>query len=200
MASVDSVWSSRKIAKLACENVIYMYLTGNEKPDFRTICNFKRECKGLLEETFKKTVVVAKAAGIATLGHISTDGTKLKANASNSYTLSNEELEEIRRTIDRGIPVDEEEDRLYGDKRGDELLPELDSPEKIRKKLKELEEASGKSVKRATKHLIEQYAHGDARQREKIREKLEKAKEELTTSGQTAVSLSDPEARFIYGE
>lgn len=144
--------------------------------------------------------MVAKAAGIATLGHISTDGTKLKANTSNSYTLSNEELEEIRRTIDRGIPVDEEEDRLYGDKRGDELLPELDSPEKIRKKLKELEEASGKSVKRATKHLIEQYAHGDARQREKIREKLEKAKEELTTSGQTAVSLSDPEARFIYGE
>jgi len=81
--------------------------------------------------------VVAKAAGIATLGHISTDGTKLKANASNSYTLSNEELEEIRRIIDRGIAVDEEEDRLYGDKRGDELPPELDSPKKIRKKLKE---------------------------------------------------------------
>ncbi|MGC9445422.1 MAG: transposase, partial [Candidatus Methanospirareceae archaeon] len=98
---------------------------------------------------------------------------------------------------DRGIAVDEEEDRLYGDKRGDELPPELDSPEKIRKKLKELEEASGKSVKRAAKHLIEQYAHGDARQREKIREKLEKAEEELTTSGQTAVSLSDPEARFM---
>ena len=93
--------------------------------------------------------------------------------------------------------VDEEEDRLYGDKRGDELPPELDSPEKIRKKLQELEEASGKRVKRATKHLIEQYAHGDARQKEKILEKLDKAEEEITKSEQRAVSLSDPEARFM---
>ncbi len=33
--------------------------------------------------------------GIVNLGHISTDGTKMKANASNSYTLSKEEIEEI---------------------------------------------------------------------------------------------------------
>nr|CAI64145.1 transposase, truncated [uncultured archaeon]CBH36559.1 hypothetical protein BSM_00360 [uncultured archaeon] len=39
MASADAIWSSRKIAKLAHENVVYMYLTGHEKPDFRTICN-----------------------------------------------------------------------------------------------------------------------------------------------------------------
>jgi len=37
MASVDAVWSSRNIAKLARENVVYMYLAGNDKPDFRTI-------------------------------------------------------------------------------------------------------------------------------------------------------------------
>jgi transposase len=51
-AAIDGVWSSRKIARLAHENVVYMYLTGNEKPDFRTICNFKRECKELIEEVF----------------------------------------------------------------------------------------------------------------------------------------------------
>jgi transposase len=45
MASVDAIWSSRKIAKLAHENVVYMYLTGHEKPDFRTICNFKLPAK-----------------------------------------------------------------------------------------------------------------------------------------------------------
>jgi transposase len=33
-AAIDGVWSSRKIDKLAHENVIYMYLAGNEKPDF----------------------------------------------------------------------------------------------------------------------------------------------------------------------
>jgi transposase len=32
-AAIDGVWSSRKIDKLAHENVVYMYLAGNEKPD-----------------------------------------------------------------------------------------------------------------------------------------------------------------------
>ena len=45
------------------------------------------------------------------LGHISTDGTKIKANASNNYTLSKEEIEEIRKIIERGIAIDEEEDQ-----------------------------------------------------------------------------------------
>jgi len=197
MASVDAVWSSRNIAKLARENVVYIYLAGNDKPDFRTICNFKKECKELIEEAFKTTVVVAKAAGIVKLGHISTDGTKLKANASKMFTLSKAELEEIRKLLERGIAVDKEEDRLYGDKRGDELPPELDIREKIRRKIEEYKEASGKNLKRAAEQLIEQYALGDESQRETILEKLDKAEEEITKSEQSAVSLTDPEARFM---
>jgi transposase len=131
MASIDAVWSSRKIAKLAHENIVYMHLTGNEKPDFRTICNFKKECKELIENAFKETVSIAKALGILNLGHISTDWTKMKANASNNYTLSKEEIEEIKRIIERGIAIDDDEDKLYGDKRGDELPPELNTQEKI---------------------------------------------------------------------
>ncbi|RZN43914.1 MAG: transposase, partial [Methanophagales archaeon ANME-1-THS] len=173
MASIDGVWSSRKIAKLAQENVVYMYLTGNEKPDFRTICNFRKGNKELIEEVFKETVTVAKALQILNLGHISTDGTKMKANASNSYTLSKEELEEIRRIIERGIAVDEEEDRLYGDTKGDELPPEFDTPEKLRKKIEEIEEASGRGLKSAAKKIIERYAQGDERAKEEVMEQLD---------------------------
>jgi transposase len=197
MASVDAVWSSRKIAKLAHENVVYMYLTGNEKPDFRTICNFKKECKELIQNTFKETVTTAKALGILGLGHISTDGSKMKANASNNYTLSKEEIEEIRRIIERGIAIDDEEDKLYGDKRGDELPPELNTQEKLREKIKEIEEASGKKMKNAAKNIIEQHALGDENDKEKVMKKLDKAEEELTKSGQVAVSITDPESRFM---
>lgn len=197
MASIDAVWSSRKIAKLAHENVVYMYLTGNEKPDFRTICNFKKECKELIENAFKKTVSIAKALGILNLGHISTDGTKLKANASNNYTLNKEEIEEIRRIIERGIAIDEEEDKLYGDKRGDELPPELNTQDKIREKIEEIEHARGKKLKRAAKNIIEQHALGDEKQKEKIEEKVKKAEEEIKESEQGAVSLTDPESRFM---
>jgi transposase len=196
-AAIDGVWSSRKIDKLAHENVVYMYLAGNEKPDFRTLCKFRSENKELIEATFKKTVTFAKALGILKLGHLSTDGTKTKANASNDYTLSKAEIEAIREIIKRGIAIDEEEDKLYGDKRGDELPPELDTQQKIREKLKEIEDASNRKLKRAAKKIIEQHALGDAGQKEKIAEQLEKAEEEITESGQVAVSLSDPEARFM---
>ena len=197
MASIDAVWSSRKIAKLAHENVVYMHLTGNDKPDFRTICNFRKDGKELIEAAFKKTVSIAKAMGIANLGHISTDGTKMKANASNGYTLSKEEIEEIKQIIERGIAIDKEEDKLYGDKRGDELPAELDTQEKLREKIKEIEEDSGKKLKSAAKKIIEQHALGDEIDKDVVMKKLDKAEEELTKSGQGAVSITDPESRFM---
>ena len=125
------------------------------------------------------------------------EGTKIKANASNDYTLSEDELRDIRRIVERGIEIDEEEDKLYGDKRGDELPPELNTQEKLRKKIKELEEASGRRLKSAAKRIIEQHALGDELQKEQIEDKLEKAEEELKKSGQKAVSLTDLESRFM---
>jgi len=59
--------------------------------------------------------------GILNLAHLSTDGTKQKANASNNYSLSKEEIEELKQILEQGIAIDKEEDKLYGDKRGDEL-------------------------------------------------------------------------------
>nr|QNO58230.1 hypothetical protein DKLEMCON_00012 [Methanosarcinales archaeon ANME-1 ERB7] len=197
MASADAIWSSRKIAKLAHENVVYMYLTGHEKPDFRTIWNFKKECEELIEAAFKETVTIAKALGILNLEHISTDGTKMKANASNKHTLSKEEIEWIRKIIARGIAIDKEEDKLYGDKRGDELPPELNTQEKIREKIKEIEEASGQKMKGAAKKTIVQHVLGDEKDKATIMKKLDKAEEELTKSGQGAVSITDPESRFM---
>jgi hypothetical protein len=90
MASADAIWSLRMIAKLAHENEVYRYPTGTEKPDFRAICNFKKGPKGLIEAAFKGTVTIAKTLGIPNLGDVSTNGTKMKANASNRYTLSKE--------------------------------------------------------------------------------------------------------------
>jgi len=53
MASIDVIFSSRKIARLTEENLVYMYLSGRDKPDFRTICRFKIECVKQIEEAFK---------------------------------------------------------------------------------------------------------------------------------------------------
>jgi len=55
MVPVDGVFSSRRIAE---ENLVYMYLSGKDKPDFRTICRFKIECAQEIEDAFKMTVKV----------------------------------------------------------------------------------------------------------------------------------------------
>lgn len=237
-AAIDGVWSSRKIAKLACENVIYMYLTGNEKPDFRTIALFRSGNKDLVERTFKTVVAVAYKLGILDLGHLSTDGTKIKASASNNHVLSKEDIDWIREIIERGIRIDEEEDRLYGDRRGDELPPDLDTQEKIRrrveeiekamdeelsenenkndelphineqekqkkieekiqKKIEEIEQSRGKRLKSAAKKIIKAHALGDEKQKRGIMEKINKVEEEIEKNGQDAVSVTDPESRFM---
>jgi len=49
-ASVNGVFSSWRIARLAKENVVYMYLSGRDKPDLRTICRLKkRKCSKEIE-------------------------------------------------------------------------------------------------------------------------------------------------------
>ena len=200
-ASIDGMWSSRKIAKLARENFIYVYLTGNKKPDFRTICLFRKDNKELIERTFKKVVAVANGLGLLNLGHLSTDGTKIKANASNNHVLSKEDIEWIKEIIEKGIKVDEEEDKLYGDKRGDELPEELSDLEKMREKvqekIEEMEKSKGKKLRLAGKKLVEKHALGNEKQKEKIEKKLEKMSEEIEKSGQKAVSVTDPESRFM---
>lgn len=92
MASVDGVFSSRRIARLAEENVIYMYLSGMDKPDFHTICRFKIECNKQIEEAFKMTVNVAKSMDMVQLNHVAIDGTKIKANASPTNLINQKEI------------------------------------------------------------------------------------------------------------
>src|SRR5665648_256123 len=60
MASIDGVFSSRKIMKLTNENFVYTYLSGVESPDFRTILRFKIQARRLIEKAFQTTVHTAK--------------------------------------------------------------------------------------------------------------------------------------------
>lgn len=195
LAYTDCVFSSRKIAKLAEENVIYMYVTGNEKPDFRTICNFKIECKFLIAIAFLETVYFARSLGMTKLGKLPIDGTIIKANASNQHSISEKELELVQSLIDKGILVDMEEDDLYGDERGDQLPP--GSKSKIREILEDDDGEFKGKLHKAGFNLIKSYVKGDAEEKQKVQQTISKAREELNKSEQKAVSLTDPESRFM---
>ncbi|MDZ4172523.1 MAG: IS1182 family transposase [Methanobacteriaceae archaeon] len=208
MASVDGVFSSRQIMKLTQENMVYMYLTGAETPDFRTINRFKIEARELIEKVFQTTVFTAKKLGLIRLEHISIDGTKIKANASNDNNLTEEEIKAIKKIIQKGIDVDKEEDKIYGDKRGDEPQEGFEIPstrkerkELIRELLKDNPHAKQKpgkrrKLKKAAKNLLNQALDKP----QKVLEKLDLMEKQLQKSGQKSISITDPDSRWMMNK
>lgn len=93
MGVLDRVRSSRRLARSARENVVYMYLSEKLTPDFRTISDFRKDNPSVLKEVFRHTVSFARQEGMLDLSYLATDGSKVKANASNRRVLTKEELE-----------------------------------------------------------------------------------------------------------
>lgn len=132
-AYCTGVYSSRKIAS-ACEDVVaFRVLSANQFPDFRTISDFRKRHLGTFKELFLQVVKIAQNAGMVKLGHVSLDGTKIKANASKHKAMSydrmkqeeqrlRQEISELARQAER---TDRSEDKKYGSTRGDELPQEL---------------------------------------------------------------------------
>ncbi len=146
------MFSSRKMAKKLEDDVAFRVLAAGNRPDFRTISDFRKFHLGALKELFSEVLTLCRKAGMVKLGHVSLDGTKMKANASKhkamSYSRMKEEsarLEtEIADLLSRAERVDYEEDKEYGrDTRGDELPKELAFREsrlaRIKQALAELE-------------------------------------------------------------
>jgi transposase len=127
------VFSSRKIA-LACErNLAFMAIVGQERPDFRTISDFRKQHLEAFKEVFVQVVRLAGAAGLVQLGNVSTDGTKMQGNASRhkamSYGYMKKAVERLREDIEalvtQAYHQDEAEEAALGSRRGDELPAEL---------------------------------------------------------------------------
>ena len=128
------VASSRRIAQRLHEDVAFRVLAANNTPDFRTISDFRKDNLDALSGLFIQVLALCQRAGLVKLGHVSLDGTKVKANASKHKAMSYGRMKEreaqlaaeVAELLRQAQAADEEEDRRYGkDKRGDELPEEL---------------------------------------------------------------------------
>jgi len=127
------VYSSRKIA-LACErNLAFLAIVGDDRPDFRTISDFRKEHLEAFADLFIEVLRLAHEAGLVQLGLFATDGSKVPGNASRhkamSYGYMNKEEErlkaEIKDLLAQAQQTDQAEDAALGSRRGDELPDEL---------------------------------------------------------------------------
>lgn len=83
---LNNIYSSRKIAQQLTENIPFMWLSGSQTPDFRTINDFRgKRLKGRINELFANIVRLMQEEGLVSLSKQYIDGTKLES-ASNRYT------------------------------------------------------------------------------------------------------------------
>ena len=172
---VYKTYSCRLLAKSIRENLAFIWMSGNQTPDFRTLNNFRLRLTDDIKQIFKQICLHGLELGIIKGEDVFVDHTKNQANANkhkviwkkqvnNQLEKIDVELDELFRYIDQ---INKEEEKTYGSKD----LPEKERSkfdenkvnqivDKINRKIKEgkisKEEGGEQRVKvRRTKTLIE---------------------------------------------
>lgn len=197
----QKIYSSRQIAKAMRENVQFMWLSGNNKPDFRTINRFRSSTmKGVVDEIFASVLELLVEAKLVKLESYFLDGTKIEANA-NRYTFvwgkvaktqkgkMEKKIQELLREIER---TNEKENEIYGDRDLDETGTGPIDSEKLDRIIKELDDRlkgnpQNKKLKRALKTLNGKFIP-----------RLKKYEEqEVILNGRNSYSKTDHDATFM---
>jgi transposase len=201
------VFSSRKIA-LACErNLAFLAIVGEDRPDFRTISDFRKLHLETFKAVFVQVVRLAGAAGLVKLGNVSTDGTKIQGNASRhkamSYGYMKKEVERIREDIEALVThasqQDEAEEAALGSRRGDELPAELARREtrlaKIEAAMRRLEAEAKAEADAERQRRLE----ADAERQRSGKKRRGKAPQEIdeTPADKAQMSFTDPELHIM---
>ncbi len=115
--------SARKIERACQEDIAYRVIAMMEKPDHATIARFVERHELVLGELFGSVLTLCAKAGLAEAGVVAIDGTKIAANANRHAVMDYEQI--AREIIEEAKQTDAAEDELYGERRGDELPPEI---------------------------------------------------------------------------
>jgi hypothetical protein len=200
--------SSRKMEKATYHQVPFRVITGDQHPDHDTIAEFRKRHLKALSGLFVEVLRLCQKVGLVKLGHVSLDGTKVRANASKHKAMSYgrmekkaEQLEvEVKRLLTEAQAVDDAEDARYGkDKRGDELPEELrfkqDRLRKITEAMQSLEqEAKAEAeAKRQEIHKREQALQKEGKKRKGKKPKEPGDKPEAKAQR----NFTDPDSRIM---
>lgn len=76
------VTSTRRLERRIQEDLGFRYLAGGLRPDHKTLSEFLRRHRRAINDLFTQVVHMARQAGMAQLGHVAIDSTRVRANAS----------------------------------------------------------------------------------------------------------------------
>lgn len=130
-AYCQGVRSSRQIERRCVTDVAFRVLCAQDPPDHATIARFRAENEDTFAALFTQVLLVAAESGLARLGTVAIDGTKIPANASIDANRGQEWLEgQVRLLVDDARRLDAADDAgsvdgSDDDSDGDRLPPRL---------------------------------------------------------------------------
>ena len=204
-AYCEKIYSSRKIAKALRENIQFMWISGQNTPDFRTINDFRgSRMKGAIEEIFTEVLEFLIEGGHVKLENYFLDGTKIEANANKHkvvWAKRNENYQKrVKEQIKELLKQIEQTNKVEQDEYGDEDLEEMggNSQEDINsERLKQrMEELNKRLKERAQKKKESQSIRKAIKKIEKdCLPRLEKYEEqEKILAGRNSYAKNDPDA------
>lgn len=201
-AYTQRIYASRQIAKALRENVNFMWLSGGNRPDFRTINGFRGEkMKGVIEEVFSSVLELLVEEGYVKLENYFVDGSKVEANANRHKVVwaksrakyQRRLREKVKELLEEIEAVNEAENEAYGEEDLEELGGggEINA-EKLEQKIGELnqrlkDKPDDKKLAKAVKKMEQDYLPRQKRYEE----------QERKLAGRSSYSKTDEDATFF---
>jgi transposase len=198
-------FSSRKIERACLDSIAFRYIAANTSPDHDTIASFRKRILPALPSVFLQVLLIAKELGFITVGQISLDGSKIKANASKhhaySYKYTAKIKAKLRREIGRLLRLAEKADN--------EPLPDLDIPAEIARReslIARIDEARRKIEQReAERHAAVRAQHAERLAQRREQQRLTGKKPvgprpkapKLRVEPTAQINLTDEESRIM---
>jgi transposase len=175
----NQVRSSRRLEREACRNLELIWLLKNLKPGYRTIANFRKENWAALKAVNRSFVLLARALGLVGGNVVAIDGSFFHGDASKASIFTRKRLAEQIAKLDQEIEA-------YGKSLEDNDAAEASKPGKDR--LDGPGDGGGGDggdigAKVAALMAKRSRAQGDLAR--------------LEESGETQLSLTDPDARLL---
>ena len=202
---VTKTYSCRQISKSIRENINFMWLSGNNRPDFRTINMFRSsKLKGFIDTVFGSTLELLIEAKLVKLEDYFQDGTTIEADANKHSYVWKKNVERnkgklqirIKELIKQIDSINEKEDKEYGDRDLEEMGEEStitsekikQKAEEISQKMKEItDKKKAKEIESMSKKLNREYLP-----------RLRKYEEQQKILGKrNSYSRTDTDATFI---
>ena len=199
------VYSSRRLERACEERLDFLAVTAMNRPDHRTICEFRRRHLAALSDLFVQVLKLCQSAGLVQLGHVALDGTKIAANASKHKAMSYGRMKkaeaELKAEVDAWLATaeaaDAEEDARLGAARGDEM------PEWVKDKTRRLEKIREAKAALEAEAKAEQAAK-DAAQAASGKPPRKGGRKPKTPPGTPADkaqrNFTDPQSRIMKGK